>query len=339
MRAARLDPLEYLRELVDVALAEALEEVRADGREVGRGGSSSRSRPASVAAILVERASAESRRRSARPCRPSAIASREVRIGLSRIRSARSDTLIELFSAWAISMSASSVLNGVWCSARIDGARQRLVRLDQSMPGALLVVGEEGADEGARFVWTGPSRGAAARPPLNALLQGEACDKRCRLGHAGRDQERQLESSDLGGKRCRARAEQVAAACAEHAGKESALAGDRPPAPDPAQPPGPRSPRARHVAGQRGTASVVTFGRDAAHHDGHRYASRLRQASVDVEELRYDAPEHPDVVPPGDGGGDRLVCDLARSIHGTRVDQGPQHLQPGERGRLGVTSQ
>jgi acetyl esterase/lipase len=84
---------------------------------------------------------------------------------------------------------------------------------------------------------------------------------------------------------------------------------------------------------------VVTFGRDAAHHDGHRYASRLRQASVDVEELRYDAPEHPDVVPPGDGGGDRLVCDLARSIHGTRVDQGPQHLQPGERERLGVTSQ
>src|SRR5215218_9501441 len=36
MRAARLDPLEYLRELVDVALAEALEEVCADGREVGR---------------------------------------------------------------------------------------------------------------------------------------------------------------------------------------------------------------------------------------------------------------------------------------------------------------
>jgi hypothetical protein len=86
-------------------------------------------------------------------------------------------------------------------------------------------------------------------------------------------------------------------------------------------------------------ATVVTFGPGAVNHDGRRYASRLRQAPVDVAELHIDAPDHPDVVPSGDGGGGRLVCDLARSLHGTRVDQGPQHLQPGELGRLGVMSQ
>jgi acetyl esterase/lipase len=48
-------------------------------------------------------------------------------------------------------------------------------------------------------------------------------------------------------------------------------------------------------------ATIVTFGHGG---EGRWYASRLRQASVDVEELHYDAP----------AGDDRLVRDLARSL-------------------------
>jgi acetyl esterase/lipase len=67
-------------------------------------------------------------------------------------------------------------------------------------------------------------------------------------------------------------------------------------------------------------ATVVTFGRGTGSHDGHRYASRLRQASVDVHEFPYDASDHHDVVARGlDDAHDRLVHDLALTLQGARV--------------------
>jgi hypothetical protein len=80
--------------------------------------------------------------------------------------------------------------------------------------------------------------------------------------------------------------------------------------------------------------TVVTFGRGAVNHDGPRYAWRLRQASVDVEELHYDAPVSPRRRRAGrDGSCDRLVRDPALSLLGTRFDQQPQQRQPPRRTR------
>jgi hypothetical protein len=66
------------RELLDVPLAERLEEVPANGREVGRRGFE-QPLAAFVAAMRVERESATSRWRSTSPSRSSSIASLEVR--------------------------------------------------------------------------------------------------------------------------------------------------------------------------------------------------------------------------------------------------------------------
>ena len=48
-------------------------------------------------------------------------------------------------------------------------------------------------------------------------------------------------------------------------------------------------------------ATVVTLG-EGPHRDGHEYAARLRQSSVEVDELHCDEP-------------DRLVDEVARSLH------------------------
>jgi acetyl esterase/lipase len=67
-------------------------------------------------------------------------------------------------------------------------------------------------------------------------------------------------------------------------------------------------------------ATVVTIGRGTVSYDGHRYASRLQEASVDVHELHYDASDGHDVVARGHGGAhDRLVHDLALTLQGARV--------------------
>jgi acetyl esterase/lipase len=63
-------------------------------------------------------------------------------------------------------------------------------------------------------------------------------------------------------------------------------------------------------------ATVVTSGGCEASRDGRWYASRLRQASVDVDELHYDAPVENEL----------LVRDVARSLQG---DAARRRLVPG----------
>lgn len=70
--------------------------------------------------------------------------------------------------------------------------------------------------------------------------------------------------------------------------------------------------RAPSVAGVA-PATVVTVGHGPRCDDGRRYAARLRQAGVEVEELRYDSPAH----------GVRVVSDLACALRHTLEPRSP----------------
>lgn len=71
-------------------------------------------------------------------------------------------------------------------------------------------------------------------------------------------------------------------------------------------------------------ATVVTVEYDPLRDDGRRYAARLRQAGVEVEELRYHDLVHGTLALLGRvGAAERMLTDLTHALHRSVTARSP----------------